>query len=106
MELLQLRYFLTVSKMLNISRAAKYHMIPQPAMSKTISKLEKELGVPLFDRYKNHLTLTEAGESFARAVSIALRELDTAAQNVLQAVQALGYPGMILKTDEGTRVEK
>jgi len=28
------------------------------------------------------------------------------AQNVLQAVQALGYPGMVLKTDEGTRVEK
>ena len=35
MELLQLRYFLTVAKTLNISRAAKHHMIPQPAMSQT-----------------------------------------------------------------------
>ena len=64
MELLQLRYFLTVAKMLNISRAAEYHMIPQPAMSQTISRLEKELGVALFDRYKNKLSLTRKGEEF------------------------------------------
>ena len=41
MELLQLRYFLTVAELLNISHAAKYHRIPQPAMSKTISRLER-----------------------------------------------------------------
>lgn len=68
MELLQLRYFLTVAEMLNISHAAKHHRIPQPAMSKTISRLEKELGTPLFDRYKNKLTLTPEGEGFYRSV--------------------------------------
>ena len=40
MELLQLRYFMTVARTLNISKAAQYHMIPQPAMSQTISRLE------------------------------------------------------------------
>ena len=50
MELLQLRYFVSVAQFLNISKAARHHMIPQPAMSKTISKLERELGAPLFDR--------------------------------------------------------
>ena len=39
MELMRLRYFYTVGKMLNISQAAKIHGIPQPAMSKTISSL-------------------------------------------------------------------
>ena len=76
MELLQLRYFATVAQMLNISRAARHHMIPQPAMSRTISKLEDELGTPLFDRYKNRLTLTDAGKAFYRHVSLSLWELD------------------------------
>ena len=76
MELLQLRYFLTVAKMLNISHAARHHMIPQPAMSKTISRLEKELGTPLFDRYKNKLTLTREGQALYRSVSQSLSQID------------------------------
>ena len=81
MELLQLRYFLTVAKMLNISRAAEYHMVPQPAMSQTISRLEKELGVTLFDRYKNKLSLTRKGEEFLRSVSSSISELDSAVES-------------------------
>lgn len=82
MELLQLRYFLTVARLLNISHAAKHHCIPQPAMSKTISRLEKELGTPLFDRYKNKLTLTQAGEAFYRSVSQSLSAIDSVAQQL------------------------
>lgn len=82
MELLQLRYFVTVAQMLNISRAAKYHMIPQPDMSRTISKLERELGVPLFDRYKNKLTLTEQGMAFYQAVSRSLQGVDDAVEDM------------------------
>lgn len=82
MELLQLRYFLTVAELLNISHAAKHHRIPQPAMSKTISRLEKELGTPLFDRYKNRLTLTPEGALFYSAVSRSLSGIDGAAQTI------------------------
>jgi len=82
MELLQLRYFLTVARMLNISRAAQHHRIPQPAMSKTISKLEMELGTSLFDRYKNKLTLTAAGESFYRSVAASIGGLDGALEQL------------------------
>ena len=82
MELLQLRYFVTVSKLLNISKAAEHHMIPQPAMSKTISKLEKELGVALFSRQKNRLMLTENGEEFYSIVSSALDNIDSALQEM------------------------
>ncbi|MBO5339548.1 MAG: LysR family transcriptional regulator [Oscillospiraceae bacterium] len=82
MELLQLRYFLTVARMLNISRAAQYHMIPQPAMSQTISRLEKELGKPLFNRHRNRLTLTKDGETFLNSVTRSIAELDMAVQNL------------------------
>ncbi len=85
MELLQLRYFVTVAQMLNISRAARHHMIPQPAMSQTISKLEKELGTRLFDRYKNRLSLTEDGTAFYRSISASIRELDNAVQELNRA---------------------
>lgn len=76
MELMRLRYFYTVGKMLNISQAAKIHGIPQPAMSKTIASLESELGVKLFDRSKNHLSLTKAGQLFMPEVEKALEHLD------------------------------
>ncbi len=89
MELLQLRYFLTVARTLNITRAAEYHRIPQPAMSKTISKLEKELGKPLFDRYRNKLTLTEAGKEFYHSVSLSLGELDRVQQEMINADRPL-----------------
>lgn len=85
MELLQLRYFLTVAEMLNVSHAAKYHMIPQPAMSKTISRLEKELGTPLFDRYKNKLSLTAEGKTFYNAVSRSLSSIDSTTQQINRA---------------------
>lgn len=85
MELLQLRYFLTVAEMLNITHAAKHHRIPQPAMSKTISRLEKELGAPLFDRYKNKLSLTPEGETFYRSVCRSLSGIDGAAQAITGA---------------------
>ena len=63
MELLQLRYFITVAETLNISRAAQYHMIPQPAMSQTISRLEKELGI-----CKAEFTLSIMSFGFKRGV--------------------------------------
>ena len=50
MELLQLRYFCVVAKHQNMTKAAAELMISQPALSKTIASLEKELGTPLFVR--------------------------------------------------------
>lgn len=88
MELLQLRYFCTVARMQNISQGAAYHGIPQPAMSKTISKLEKELGAELFIRRKNRIHLTEAGQQFYEQVSDSLQQLDAAVDH-LQEPQSM-----------------
>ncbi len=76
MEILQLRYFYTVARVLNISRAANIHGIPQPAMSRTISRLEAELGTALFTREKNHLALTNDGKLFYDEVRQSLDHLD------------------------------
>lgn len=82
MELLQLRYFCTVARLENISRAAQHHMVPQSAMSKTISKLERELDTPLFTRVKNKLALTEEGQILYQGVRQSLFDLDSAIQTL------------------------
>lgn len=106
MELLQLRYFLTVARMLNISHAAKHHMIPQPAMSKTISRLEKELGTPLFRRYKNRLSLTDEGKTFYLSVSTSLNGIDSAVQQINQADAPLrGELKILVRQHRGTIVD-
>lgn len=105
MELLQLRYFLTVAKFLNISRAAEYHRIPQPAMSQTISRLEKELGAPLFDRYKNKLSLTQKGEEFFQSVSVSLSELDAATSSMDRQGPLRGELTLLVQNHRDTMVD-
>lgn len=54
--------FLTIVKYMNMNRAAEELFISQPALSSSIQRLEKELGIKLFDRNKNKLTLNKNGE--------------------------------------------
>lgn len=62
----QLQYVIRLSKVRNFSQAAQQLNMSQPALSKQILSLEKELGVKLFDRDSSPLTLTPAGEVFVR----------------------------------------
>ncbi len=62
----QLEYALALSKSLSFSKTAEQLGISQPALSKQISALERELGVELFDRHKTPLAVTAAGEYFFR----------------------------------------
>ena len=61
MELDQLRYFLKVGERGNFTRAAEDLMISQPALSRSIQKLEEELGQPVFERKTRSVSLTDAG---------------------------------------------
>jgi DNA-binding transcriptional LysR family regulator len=61
MELDQLRYFLRVAGRENFTRAAEDLGISQPALSRSIQKLEEELGQPIFERKTRSISLTEAG---------------------------------------------
>ncbi len=62
----QIQYALALSETLNFSQVAERLGISQPALSKQILSLEKELGVKLFDRSTNPMVLTAAGESFVQ----------------------------------------
>lgn len=62
----QLQYAVLLSESGNFSHVAESLNITQPALSKQILSLEKELGVQLFDRNRNPVTLTAAGEHFIR----------------------------------------
>jgi DNA-binding transcriptional LysR family regulator len=66
MELRHLRYFKAVAEKGSFSAAARGIYVSQSALSEQIADLERELGVPLFDRSERKLRLTVHGEVFLR----------------------------------------
>lgn len=76
MNLSQLYYFRKLSELQHYTKAAKELYITQPALSDAIRSLEKELGVPLFQREGRNVKLTRYGKEFSAYVHDALRELD------------------------------
>jgi DNA-binding transcriptional LysR family regulator len=82
MELRQLEYFVAVAAELNFSRAAQRIHVVQSALSASVGRLEKELGIELFDRSKRQIALTAAGEVFLQHA----REVVRAVQNARSSV--------------------
>lgn len=72
----QLQYAVLLAKTRNFSQVAQELDISQPALSKQIISLENELGVKLFDRSTNPLSLTPAGEFFVQKAEELLFEED------------------------------
>jgi len=82
MELRHLRYFAAVAAHGSFNRAAQHLHLTQPALSRQVRDLEAELGVPLFLRGKNSVTLTNAGELFYEEARDLLLRADQAVQRV------------------------
>jgi DNA-binding transcriptional LysR family regulator len=61
MEMQQVRYFLSLAKTLNFTRAAEQSNVSQPALTRAIQQLEHELGGPLFHRERQNTHLSELG---------------------------------------------
>ncbi len=75
MTLAQLQYFKTLAHVLHYTRAAEQLHIAQPSLSYSISELEKELGVKLFEKEDRKIRLTSYGEQFLPYVENALAVL-------------------------------
>ncbi|SIQ80203.1 transcriptional regulator [Micromonospora avicenniae] len=84
MELNPLKQFLVVARLEHLSRAADELHIAQPSLSRTIARLESELGVPLFDR-GGRLRLNDSGRLFRDHVERALGELEAGRRAVAEA---------------------
>lgn len=61
MEMHQVRYFLSVARLLNFTRAADECHVTQPSLTRAIQKLEEEFGGPLFRRERSRTHLTDLG---------------------------------------------
>jgi DNA-binding transcriptional LysR family regulator len=77
MDLLQLRYFQIVARTEHITKSAEELHISQPSLSNIISKLEKELDVPLFDRIGRQIKLSIYGKAFLPKVDRIFIELES-----------------------------
>ncbi|MEB4784903.1 LysR family transcriptional regulator [Paenibacillus jamilae] len=82
MELLQLQYFLAVARLEHVTEAARSLHVTQSSLSKTIQRLEEDLGVPLFDRTGRKLRLNEFGSKFLHRAERALFELEQGKQEL------------------------
>ncbi|QHW32723.1 LysR family transcriptional regulator [Paenibacillus rhizovicinus] len=82
MELTQLEYFLAVARMEHLTKASESLSVTQPALSHSISKLEAELGVPLFERKGRNLQINRYGTMFAKRVEKILKEVERGKQEI------------------------
>ena len=85
MELAQLKYFQVMANIRHFTRAARMLDVTQPALSRSMAKLEKDLDVPLFRRNEGEIELTPEGERLLRRVDRILREVDSAREEANSA---------------------
>ena len=79
MELRHLRYFVAVGEEQHYGRAAKRLRLAQPALSRQIQDLEREIGFQLFDRLPRGVKINEAGKLFLNDARRILQEVNDAA---------------------------
>ncbi len=85
----QMRYFLDVAETEHMTRSARRLHVAQPALSRSIARLEQELGVQLFYREGRGLRLTSEGKLFQQRLRPVFLELAEACSEVSQAANTL-----------------
>lgn len=84
-ELRHLRYFVAVAEELNFTRAAARLHTSQPSLSQQIRQLEAAVGIPLLERSRHHVALTDGGRIFLREVRDILGRIEHAGRLAKQA---------------------
>src|SRR5262245_32428785 len=84
MKINQLRDIVTIAERGSLRAAARHLHSAQPGLTRSVRELERELGVPLFERRARGMTLTPMGEAFVRRAGAIMRELERAGEEVKQ----------------------
>ncbi|WP_307834084.1 LysR family transcriptional regulator [Paractinoplanes lichenicola] len=87
LDLRRLRHFLAVADTLNFGRAAETLHLAQPALSRSVAALERELGVKLFDRSRAGTSLTPAGKLLHDEARVLLRSTDALQRRLVVAAR-------------------
>lgn len=82
MELRHLRYFQAVAEELSFSKAARRLAIAQPALSRAVQELERDLGMQLIERERRSPRLTPAGAVLLRETGLLLERVEDALRRV------------------------
>ena len=84
MTLQQLRCFITLSQTLHYTEAARQLYLSQPSLSYAISTLENELGVKLFTKTGNTISMTEYARELLPYATVAVNSVDTGYERIKQ----------------------
>ncbi|MFP7494376.1 LysR family transcriptional regulator [Terribacillus saccharophilus] len=82
MEWEQLEYFQTLAREQHVTKAAQILSITQPALSRSIARLESQIGTPLFDRQGRTIKLNKYGELLLKRVDLILKEFDEGKEEI------------------------
>ena len=90
-EIRQLESFVALADLLHFGRAAERVHLSQPALSRQIQGLERELGTVLFDRGRTGVTLTSAGRTLQQHARRVLDDLDALRASLASADSLQGH---------------
>lgn len=99
MDFRHLRYFQAVAEELSFSKAARRLRIAQPALSRAVQELERDVGVALLDRSRRAIRLTPGGAVLLRETAVVFDHVDEMLRRVRRAAAGevgelrLGYIG-------------
>lgn len=93
----RLDYVMAVAEVQNLTRAAQRLHISQPALTMYLNRLERELGVKLFDRSKSPVQMTQAGRYYLDE----MKKVLAATQGIVQDLQAIADPCRVLRVGIG-----
>jgi DNA-binding transcriptional LysR family regulator len=82
LDLRQLNAFLTIVSAGSLGRAADVLHITQPALSRTVRRLEQQVGAPLFERHSKGMQLTAIGSALLPHATLLLRGAEHAAEEI------------------------
>ena len=90
MNLYYIKYFVTLAEYKHYTKAANALCITQPSLSHAIAQLEKELGVPLFERSGRNTTLTRFGQEFLVYAKQTLSTIDEGVESIKKSARGDG----------------